>query len=134
MALKMRKNQSPQPPAPCLLTECMQVIAGAWAPNVIWCLRSGPRRFSELRTDIPPVSAKVLSARLKELEDREVIGRRVRPTSPPSVEYELTEIGRELIPALEGIVRVGHKLKLRSGYYPTEAEAEVNLARALEPA
>lgn len=134
MVLKMRKNNSPQPPAPCLLTECMQVIAGAWAPNVIWCLRAGPRRFSELRADIPPVSAKVLSARLKELEERDVIVRHVRPTSPPSVEYELTEIGQELIPALEGIVRVGHKLKIRSGYYPSEAEADANLAQALEPA
>ncbi|QDG79107.1 helix-turn-helix transcriptional regulator [Labrenzia sp. PHM005] len=134
MALKMRKNQSPKPPAPCLLTECMQVIAGAWAPNVIWCLRAGPRRFSELRADIPPVSAKVLSARLKELEDRQVIQRHVRPTSPPSVEYELTEIGEELIPALEGIVRVGHKLKQRSGYYKSEEAAEDYLAQALEPA
>ncbi len=63
-----------------------------------------------------------------------MIVRHVRPTSPPSVEYELTEIGQELIPALEGIVRVGHKLKIRSGYYPSEAEADANLVRALEPA
>ena len=73
MALKMRKNHSPAPPEPCMLTECMQVIAGAWAPNVIWCLRAGPRRFSELRADIPPVTSKVLSTRLRELEERGVI-------------------------------------------------------------
>ena len=94
-----------------MLTECMAIIAGAWAPNVIWELRAGPRRFSELRADIPPISAKVLSARLSELEERGVLYRHVRPTSPPSVEYELTELGAELIPALEGIVAVGHKLK-----------------------
>lgn len=111
MALKMRKNQSPRPPEPCFLTECLKVISGAWAPNVIWCLRAGPRRFSELRADIPPVSAKVLSTRLSELEARGVILRHVRPTSPPSTEYELTALGEELIPALEAIVAVGHKLK-----------------------
>jgi len=89
----------------------MAVIAGAWAPNVIWSLRAGPRRFNELRIDIPPISAKVLSARLSELSERGVLNRNVRPTSPPSVEYELTELGEELIPALDAIVQVGHRLK-----------------------
>ncbi|GAB4511151.1 MAG: helix-turn-helix domain-containing protein [Roseibium sp.] len=115
MPLKMRKNRSPKLPEPCLLTECLRVIAGAWAPNVIWNLRAGPRRFNELKSDIPPVSSKVLSARLSELEERGVLVRHVRPTSPPSVEYELTDLGRELIPALEAIVEVGHKLKHRRG-------------------
>lgn len=94
-----------------MLTECLSVIAGAWAPNVIWCLRAGPRRFSELRADIPPISAKVLSTRLSELENRGVLIRHVRRTSPPSTEYELTELGKELLPALDAIVQVGHRLK-----------------------
>jgi DNA-binding HxlR family transcriptional regulator len=111
VSLKIRKNRSTRPPEPCVLTECMTIIAGAWAPNVIWHLREGPRRFSELRIDIPPVSAKVLSQRLRELEGRGVVRRSVQPTSPPSVEYSLTPMGRELIPALDAIVQVGHKLK-----------------------
>jgi DNA-binding HxlR family transcriptional regulator len=111
MSLKIRKNRSTPPPEPCLLTECMAIIAGAWAPNVIWHLRAGPRRFSELRIDIPPVSAKVLSQRLRELESRGVIARTIQPTTPPSVEYALTGLGQELVPALSAIVDVGHKLK-----------------------
>lgn len=94
------------------------IIAGAWAPNVIWHLREGPRRFSELRIDIPPVSAKVLSQRLRELESRGVVQRSVQPTSPPSVEYCLTLLGRELIPALSAVVEVGHKLKVAAHYKP----------------
>jgi DNA-binding HxlR family transcriptional regulator len=115
MSLKVRKNRSLLPPAPCALTECMMIIAGAWAPNVIWHLREGPRRFSELRIDIPPVSAKVLSQRLRELETRGVVRRSIQPTSPPSVEYSLTPLGVELIPALDAIVQVGHKLKAGFG-------------------
>lgn len=111
MALKIRKNKSPQPPKPCALTHCMAFISGAWAPNVIWNLREGPRRFSELRLDIPPISAKVLSTRLSELEARGIIERNVLPTSPPSVEYKLTQIGQEIVPALDALVAVGHKLK-----------------------
>lgn len=113
MALKLLKNKSPDPPEACPLTECMAVIGGAWTVNVIWYLRAGPRRFSELRIDIPPISPKVLTTRLRQLEERGVVRRSVKPTSPPSVEYSLTELGLELIPAIEGIVAVGHKLKNR---------------------
>jgi DNA-binding HxlR family transcriptional regulator len=109
--LKVRKNQSPQPPPSCPLTECMAIIGGAWTVNVIWSLRAGPRRFSELRIDIPPVSPKVLTARLRELEARGVVHRKVKPTSPPSVEYSLTALGGELVPAIEAIVTIGHRLK-----------------------
>ncbi|MBA4204199.1 MAG: transcriptional regulator [Polymorphum sp.] len=115
MSLKLRKNHSARPPTPCALTECMAIIAGAWAPNVIWHLRAGPRRFSELRLDIPPVSAKVLSQRLRELESKGVLTRTIQPTSPPSVEYALTPLGEELVPALDAIVAVGHKLKAAAG-------------------
>lgn len=111
MALKMLKNHTPPPPEPCALTECMQIIGGTWTTNVIWSLRSGPRRFSELRMDIPPISAKVLTTRLRQLEARGVLERHVKPTSPPSVEYTLTAIGHELVPAIEAIVNVGHRLK-----------------------
>jgi DNA-binding HxlR family transcriptional regulator len=112
MALRVRKNKATPPPL-CPLSECMQMLRGAWAPNVIWYLSQQPRRFGELRVDIPRVSARVLSARLRELEAKGVVTRRVMPTSPPSVEYELTELGRELVPALAAIVEVGRKLKSR---------------------
>jgi DNA-binding HxlR family transcriptional regulator len=114
MALKMRKNQSPAVPHNCPLTECMSIIGGAWTVNIIWALRGGPRRFSELRQDIPAVSPKVLTTRLKELTERKLVSRVVRDTSPPSVEYALTSFGEELMPAIDGILAVGHKLKLEN--------------------
>lgn len=113
MALKMRKNKVKALPPQCPLTECLSVLGGAWAPNVIWFLSEGPRRFSELRADIPPVSAKVLTARLRELEAAGVVTRTVMPTSPPSVEYALTDLGRELVPAILALVDVGHRLKAK---------------------
>ncbi|GJL91317.1 winged helix-turn-helix transcriptional regulator [Hyphococcus sp.] len=113
MALKIRKNQSPPAPYDCPLTECLSVIGGAWTPAIIWNLSAGPRRFSELRLDIPKVSAKMLTTRLKQLEEKGVIERTVKPTSPPSVEYALTREGRELLPAIEAIAAVGRKLKNR---------------------
>jgi DNA-binding HxlR family transcriptional regulator len=94
--------------------ECMKLLGGAWTPNLIWYLSAGPRRFGELRVDIPKISAKVLSARLRDLEEKAVVTRRVMPTAPPSVEYELTALGEELLPVIRAIVEVGGKLKLRA--------------------
>jgi DNA-binding HxlR family transcriptional regulator len=120
MALRMRKSKVAAPPHACPLTQCMAVLGGAWTPNVIWYLSGGPRRFTELRADIPGVSAKVLTARLRSLTAKGVITRRVMATSPPSVEYALTELGRELVPAIEAIARVGHRLKPTAHGHPSE--------------
>jgi DNA-binding HxlR family transcriptional regulator len=117
MALRRRKSKAlPLPPLGplenlCPLDLCMTLLGGAWTPNIVWCLTGEPRRFSELRADIPRVSAKVLTARLRALEETGVLTRHVVPTSPPSVEYALTDLGRELIPVIEAIDRVGSKLK-----------------------
>jgi DNA-binding HxlR family transcriptional regulator len=111
LSLKVRKNKASPPMPACPLTECMSLLGGAWTPNVIWYLSAGPRRFMELRTDMPAISAKVLSIRLRELQKNGVITRRVMPTTPPSVEYALTGLGQELMPAIKAIVEVGHKLK-----------------------
>lgn len=111
MGLPLRKSKVSVYPPQCPLTLCMELLRGAWAPNVIWFLRAGPRRFGELRHDIPRISARVLSARLREMESRGMIHRRLLDTSPPSAEYELTDLGHELVPALDAIVRVGMKLK-----------------------
>lgn len=113
MSLVVRKNRSAPLPPTCPLAECMNLVGGAWTPNVVWHLSGGPRRFSELRTDIPAVSAKVLTQRLRSLEQKGVVTRNVKPTSPPSVEYALTPLGAELVPVIEAIVKVGERLKRR---------------------
>ena len=113
MALPVRRNKVASPLPSCPVTTCMALLSGAWAPNVIWYLSAQPRRFGELRVDIPRISARVLSARLRELEAKGVVARRVMSTSPPSVEYQLTELGRELLPAIQAIISVGIKLVLR---------------------
>lgn len=103
-----------QLPPVCPLGECMALLGGAWTPNVVWYLSGGPRRFSELRSDIPRISAKMLSARLRSLEAKGVVNRTVATTSPPSVEYELSSLGQELVPVINAIVSVGKRLKSRA--------------------
>jgi DNA-binding HxlR family transcriptional regulator len=110
MALKVRKSKAPPPPKGCPMSACMELLGGAWTTNVVWQLSGGPRRFGELMRDIPGVSPKVLTERLRALEDKGVVTRDVRATSPPSVEYTLSEVGHELVPVIDSIVRVGTRL------------------------
>jgi DNA-binding HxlR family transcriptional regulator len=111
MSLKSRKKVTPPPGCP--MSKCMTLLGGTWTPELIWCLSSGPRRFSELRRDTLTITAKVLTARLRDLERRGVLKRNVMATSPPSVEYELTSLGQELLPIISSIVEVGSRLLLR---------------------
>ena len=110
MPLKVRRSKAPPPPPGCPMAACMTVLGGAWTPSVIWKLSGDPRRFGELQRDIPGISPKMLAARLRTLEAKGVVERTVVPSSPPSVEYALSKLGRELLPIIDTIVRVGTKL------------------------
>lgn len=135
MALKLRKSKALPPPPGCPMAECMKLLGGTWTPNVIWMLSGGPRRFGELKRDIPNISPKMLTARLRDLEDKGVIARDVVPSSPPSVEYRLSELGRELIPVINTIVRVGTKLReSRMAAHAPEAKAAPAAAARTVPA
>jgi DNA-binding HxlR family transcriptional regulator len=115
MALKVRRSSAPPPPPGCPMTACMEILGGAWTPNLIWKLSGDPRRFGELMRDIPGISPKMLTARLRDLEEKGVVVREVVATSPPSVEYSLSEFGRELVPVINSIVRVGTKIREGAG-------------------
>jgi DNA-binding HxlR family transcriptional regulator len=99
------------PPKECPLGECLSLIGGAWTPNIIWYLSGTPRRFSDLKRDLSGISGKVLTTRLRKLERDGIVTRRVEPTSPPKVIYELTDLGKELRPVIDAIIDVGLRLK-----------------------
>ncbi len=104
-------NDAARPPiSECPLSHCMALLSGAWAAHVVWYLSGESRRFGELRRDIPAISARILSQRLRELEAKHVVLRAVMPTTPPSVEYSLTDLGRKLVPAVAAIAEVGEQL------------------------
>lgn len=89
----------------------MRLLAGAWTSDVIWYLREGERCFTELQFDIRGVSGKMLTDRLRKLERDGVVERFSKPTSPPTVWYALTPVGRELCVALMNVVEIAQRLK-----------------------
>ncbi|MGB3338639.1 MAG: helix-turn-helix domain-containing protein [Devosia sp.] len=76
--------------------EILSQIGGKWTVLVINLLSDGPRRFSEIKRMIGGISQKVLTSTLRELEMDGFVTRTVTPSIPPRVDYELTELGRDL--------------------------------------
>ncbi|MBN2876465.1 MAG: winged helix-turn-helix transcriptional regulator [Bacilli bacterium] len=78
------------------------LLSKKWSSLIIYQLLNGPKRFSDLQKEIK-VSAKMLSERLKELEEEEIIKRHVYPETPIRIEYCLTAKGKSFEPILAAL-------------------------------
>lgn len=80
----------------------LAVIGGKWKLIILWHLgMEGKKRFSELKRLIPHITQKMLTNQLRELEEDQLVIRKVYPEVPPRVEYSLTEHGESLVPILK---------------------------------
>jgi DNA-binding HxlR family transcriptional regulator len=83
--------------------KAVELIGRRWSGAIIQILRQRPSRYAELRAAIPDITDRMLSERLRELEDETIVARTVIPETPVRVEYSLTSKGRALAPALDAI-------------------------------
>lgn len=81
----------------------IELIGSRWSGAILNALLGGSLRYAELRDEIPDITDRMLSERLKELEREGVVKRRVQPETPVRVEYELTTKGRALEKALRAV-------------------------------
>ncbi|MFG0306943.1 MAG: winged helix-turn-helix transcriptional regulator [Phycisphaerales bacterium JB040] len=81
------------------------VLKCKWTLAVLRCLEHGHTRPSEMQRQLPGLTSKVLTDRLKRLEDDGFVDRTAYPEIPPRVEYTLTERGRELTGILDDLIR-----------------------------
>jgi DNA-binding HxlR family transcriptional regulator len=79
----------------------LNIIGGKWKMPIIWRLREGALRYGELRKSLPKVTHKMLTQQLRELESDEIILRKVYQEVPPKVEYNLTLLGKSVLPVIE---------------------------------
>lgn len=87
----------------CGLDLIGEVLYGKWKMRLLWFINEGHKRPSELQRKIPDASRRVLNIQLKELEDHELVTRKIHPVVPPKVEYSLTDFGKSLIPVIGAI-------------------------------
>jgi DNA-binding HxlR family transcriptional regulator len=83
-----------------LYHEAVELVGRRWTGAILRVLMDGPLRFSEIAQAIPELSDRLLSERMKELERRGIVERRVESGPPVRVAYCLSQMGRELEPAL----------------------------------
>jgi len=82
--------------------QAVELVGKRWTGAILYVLlQGGSMRFSEIANAVPDLSDRLLSERMKELEAFGIVERRVTGTAPARVEYELTDRGRELAPALK---------------------------------
>jgi DNA-binding HxlR family transcriptional regulator len=91
----------------CGIARALDVLGERWALMIVRELLLGPKRFTDLRTGLPHLSADVLAQRLRHLEAAGVLNRRTLPPPAPAKIYELTASGRALEPALVELGRWG---------------------------
>lgn len=91
----------------CPVSFTFEKVGGRWKPLILWNLRQGKKRYSDLRKAIPPITEKMLIQHLKQLEADQLVSRTVVEIMPPHVEYDLTAAARELLPALDTIAEWG---------------------------
>jgi DNA-binding HxlR family transcriptional regulator len=83
------------------------LLGKRWTGLIIHALLGGPKRFKDISEMIPHINDRMLSERFKELEAEAIVERKVYPEKPVRVEYELTEKGKLLRPALEELQKWG---------------------------
>jgi DNA-binding HxlR family transcriptional regulator len=81
----------------------IELIGRRWTGAILYVLMNQPASFSEILPQIPELSDRLLSERLKELEEAGVVSREVIPSRPVKVTYSLTDKGRALKPALDAV-------------------------------
>ena len=104
--------------SPCPVAFTSRILGGKWKARIVWALaRNEPLRFSALRRACPPVSDRILTKELRELEEWGLISRREYPVIPPKTEYNLTALGNTLRPVMAAMADWGlvHRSRIVDG-------------------
>ncbi len=99
----------------CGLDLIGEVLYGKWKIRLLWFIHQGHLRPSQLQRKIPDASRRVLNIQLKELEDHELVTKKIYAQVPPKVEYSLTDFGKTLVPVISALGFWGdeHENRLR---------------------
>lgn len=95
----------------CPIETTLKMLGCKWKVLIIRELLSGTKRFGELKKSVVGITQKVLTSKLREMEELGLLERKIYPQIPPKVEYTLTDIGYSLRPVLESLKSWGKDYK-----------------------
>jgi DNA-binding HxlR family transcriptional regulator len=115
----------------CLVRTTVDVIEGKWKPIILSALKGGPRRYGQLKREVPEAAQKVLTQQLRELEADGILARKIKTGKTPEVLYSLTSYGRTLMPILAAMAGWGKRHRAIVSY---RSEEDENVRSSMEPA
>lgn len=95
----------------CPVETTLLLIGNKWKVLILRDLLTGTKRFSELKKSLYPITQKMLTQNLRDLEETGIVYRKIYPVVPPKVEYSLTELGLSLKPILDSMQSWGEQFK-----------------------
>lgn len=98
----------------CPVETTLMLIGDKWKILILRDLLPGTKRFGELKKSIGNVTQKVLTAQLRDMEDKGLVNRKVYAEVPPRVEYSLTDLGKSLKPVLDAMWDRGENYKAQN--------------------
>lgn len=94
----------------CPVARAARILDGRWTTRILRDLLGGTRRYSALLRSLSGISPKVLSQRLRFLEQEGIIHKTTTPTVPPRTDYTLTPLGEQIRPVVEAMAVFGGRL------------------------
>jgi len=101
--------------AGCPVEITLALLGNKWKVLILREIFTGTKRFGELSRGVPGISQKMLTQQLRQMEQDNLVQRKVYAEVPPRVEYSLTEIGRSLSPILDAMHKWGTKYRMLNG-------------------
>ncbi len=95
----------------CGLTYAMILTKGRWTVNILWRIFNGDNRYGMIKNQVEGISEKMLTQRLRDLEEMGLIIREVKNELPPRIEYHLSQPGKEFIPVILALCEWGDKVR-----------------------
>lgn len=103
-------KRSALPPSPCAISGLLELLTRPWTMHILWSLSTnGPMRFGALRKNVPGISARVLTERLRTLEQGRFVYRNYEQTIPPTVTYGITERMKDIEKVLSQLEALARK-------------------------
>ena len=103
-------------PSPCAISGLLELLTRPWTLHILWALgTNGPMRFGVLKRDVEGISARVLTERLRTLEDAGFVFRNYEPTIPPAVTYGITDRMQDIEKVFQQLEALARKWGAKGG-------------------
>jgi DNA-binding HxlR family transcriptional regulator len=120
----IRRKHMHKEQAGCPVEITLALLGNKWKVLILREIFTGTKRFGELSRGVPGISQKMLTQQLRQMEQDNLVHRKVYAEVPPRVEYSLTDIGRSLSPILDAMHKWGTKYRMLNGKKSTGKKRE----------